>query len=222
MRFHRVLPAAFATLFAVACIEDPTLVEEEGAPPLSEEEVEFLGLTALVQSLEAQENVEDSTSVSVGAARVASDLGLGGPSLAPVSLDLEASTVVDCELGGDVDVTATLTGEYDDETGAGDVVLTVVQTHELCRRNLEDFEVTIFGDPNVTTVLELFSEGDGAIEIDGSIEGGFAVLTGGRVAECFLDLTFSGGETADGQVSLDLTGQVCGRSISVSAGHERS
>jgi hypothetical protein len=222
MRLHRFVPVAFAALFAVSCIEDPTLVEEEGAPPLSQEEVEFLGLTALVQALEAQENVEDSTSVSVGEGQVATTLRSGGPARAPVTVDLASSTVVDCELGGDVKVDATLTGEYDDETGAGDVILTVVKTHELCRRSLDDFEVTFIGDPNITTVLELFSEGDGVVDIEGTIQGGFGALTGGRVAECGLDLTFSGVETADGQVSLTLTGEVCGRSISTPVDHDRS
>ena len=187
MRIHRFVPVALAALAAVSCIDDPTAVEEEGAPPLSQEEIEFLGLTALVQSLEAQENIEDSTSVSVGDAQAAGVLRPGGLALAPVTLDLQASTVVDCELGGDVKIDATLTGEYDDETGAGDVVLTVVKTHELCRRNLGEFEMAVIGDPNVTTVLELFSEGDGVVEIDGSIQGGFGVLTAGRVAEGALD-----------------------------------
>ncbi len=222
MRIHRFVPVALAAVFAASCIEDPTLVEEEGAPPLSQEEVEFLGLTALVQSLQAQENVEDSTSVSLGEGQVATSLRSAGPLLAPVTLDLSTSTVVDCALGGDVNVDATLTGEYDDETGAGDVILTVVMTHELCRRSREDFEVTLIGDPNITTVLELFSEGDGVVDIEGMIQGGIGVLTEGPVAECRMDLAFSGTETADEQVSLDLTGEVCGRSVSTSLDRDRS
>jgi hypothetical protein len=196
-------------------------VEEEGAPPLSEEEIAFLGLTPLLKGLEAQENVEDSTAVDVGAGRVTLPAGLASIGLAPVSFDESVSTVVACDQGGQVDVSAELSGFIDEEAGAADLVFTFVMTPELCRESTDDFDVTLFGDPNITMVLEFQTDGDGVVDLEGSITGGIGALTEGRVAECFLDLAFSGSESAAG-VTLDVQGEVCGRPVSETHGDAQS
>lgn len=213
MRLHRSLPFALAAVFVAGCIDDPTAVEEEGAPPLSEEEIAFLGLTPLLKGLEAQENVEDSTAVDVGAGRVTLASGLATIGLAPRTLDEGVSTVVACDEGGEVGVSARLSGFVDEEIGAADLVLTLVLTPDLCQESSEDSHFTLFGDPNITMVLEILTEGDGVVDLEGTLTGGFGALTGGRVAECALDLAFSGSESADG-VTLDVQGEVCGRPVS--------
>jgi hypothetical protein len=213
MCLPRSLPLALAAVLVAGCIDDPTAVEEEGAPPLSQEEIEFLGLTPLFKGLEAQENVEDSTAVDVAAGRVTLPFGLSAIGLAPRTLDEGVSTVVACEGGGDVDVTAQLTGFVDEEAGSADLVFTFVMTPELCQESSNGFDVTLFGDPNITMVLELLTEGDGVIDLEGSITGGIGALTGGRVAECGLDLAYSGSQSEAG-LTLDVQGEVCGRSVS--------
>jgi hypothetical protein len=202
-----LLPLAFAT-----CIDDPTAVEEEGAPPLSEEEIEFLGLTSLFRSLEAEENVEDSTDVPVAIGTLSPSRHIG-PAAAPVIIDETVQTTVPCGETGVMEVTARLQADADDETGIGSVVFTLVLEPELCQESTDGSDFTLFGDPNITTVIAASSEGDGVLDIEGSMTGGIGVLTGGRVADCPLDVAFAGTESeADGMV-LDVEGQVCGRPV---------
>jgi hypothetical protein len=130
--------------------------------------------------------------------------------------------VVPCAESGDVDVTASLTGVVDEETGTADLTFTFVLVPELCQETEGDFDVTLFGDPDITVVLELLTEGDGVIDLLGSIRGGVGALTGGRVAECQMDLTFAGSEGADGGGTLDVQGEVCGRNVSRSVSHGAS
>lgn len=217
MRFRsvvRVVPVAFAALFATACIEDPTLVEEEGAPALSEDEIEFLGLTPLLKALEGAESAEDSAAIALGRGGARPSSGASGPARAPVAFDEMVSTVVPCEGGGDVDVSVELAGTYDDETGAADMVFTMILTPELCQESSNGFDVTLFGDPNITVIVGFITEGDGVLDIEGSFAGGIAALTDGRVAECFLDVSFSGTESETSGTTLDIEGEVCGRSVS--------
>ncbi|MEJ2539120.1 MAG: hypothetical protein P8188_03895 [Gemmatimonadota bacterium] len=218
MHIRRIVPVALAAVFATACIDDPTAVEEEGAPPLSQEEIEFLGLAALLHGLEAQENVEDSTAVDVGAGRVTMPFASGVAALAPVSVDRAISTVVSCEGTGEVRVVAGLSGFFDDETGAADLVFTLVMTPDLCGESSDGFEATLYGDPTLTMVLELLTEGDGVVDIEGSLRGGLGALVDGRVAECAIDLAFSGTESAEGGTTLSAEGQVCGRPVSTTLG----
>ena len=218
MRLLRSVPLALAAVFATACIDDPTAVEEEGAPPLSQEEVEFLGLTHLFTALEAQESVEDSTDLALGAGRVERLTPAARPALAPVTFDNAISTVVPCELGGEMQVDASLGGFVDDETGAADLVFNFVMTPDRCRESDDGFSPTLFGDPNVTVNLEILTEGDGVIDIEGFIRGGIGALIGGRIAECAMDLTFSGSESAEGETTLTVQGEVCGRPVSTTTG----
>jgi hypothetical protein len=218
----RFLCLALFAVFAAGCIDDPTAVEEEGAPPLSQDEIEFLGLTHLFTALDAQDHVEDSTDLALAQGRVAGSLASGAPALAPRTFDASVSTVVPCAQGGDVDVTASLTGVADEEAGTADLTFTFVLVPELCQEREGDFDVTLFGDPDITVVLELLTEGDGVIDILGSIRGGVGALTDGRVAECAMDLTFAGSETAETGLSLDVQGSVCGRSVTRSVAPDGS
>ena len=223
MRLHRSrllasLPLALVAVLAGGCIDDPTAVEEEGAPPLSQEEIEFLGLTPLFHALEAQENVEDSTAVDVAAGRILRPLAMAVPSLAPTTFDESVSTVVPCAEGGDVDVSATLTGFVDGEAGTADLKFTFVMTPELCAVSDDGFAATLFGDPNITVVFEISTEGDGVIDIEGSMTGGIGALTEGRVAECALDVSFTGSESAEAGTTFDIQGEMCGRPVSTSVG----
>ena len=217
MRRRPLLLLPVLASLLTGCIDDPTAVEEEGAPLLTEQEIEFLGLTALVRSLEAQEAAEDSSNISVDGSPARSIL-FGGPAGAPVVLNEAVSTTIPCDLGGEMEVDLTLTGEFDDETDVGEITLTMTLTPEFCVvESDEGFRASLFGDPAFATTIRLDSDGSGTVEISGGITGGLGALTGGRVANCQFDLSFSGTQTeAGGDILLE--GTACGEDISTTLG----
>jgi hypothetical protein len=213
MRRSSLILSSVLALLLSGCIDDPTAVEEEGAPLLTEQEIEFLGLTALVKSLEAQEAAEDSAAITVDGSPARSIL-LGGPAAAPVVLNEAGSTSVPCDFGGELAVDLALEGVFDDETDVGDLTLTMTLTPNFCGVESEEgFRATLFGDPAFATTIRLDSDGSGTVQVSGGITGGLGALTGGRVASCPLDLSFSGTQTeAGGDILVE--GTACGKEIS--------
>jgi hypothetical protein len=216
MRRSTLLLSSLLPLLLTGCIDDPTAVEEEGAPILSEQEIEFLGLTALAKSLEAQENAEDSTAISADGVSAVRSILLGGPAAAPVVLNEAVSTSVPCDFGGEMAVDLTLQGELDDETDVGEITLTMTLTPDFCGVESDaGFRATLFGDPAFATTIRLESDGSGVVQISGGITGGLGALTGGRVASCQFDLSFSGTQTEAGG-DIQVEGTACGEAISTS------
>ena len=140
-----------------------------------------------------------------------------GLQAAPFELTAEFETSVECPLGGLVAVTADITVSGDTETEAAVIDYSMTQVHDACVAMSENQrQFTLWGAPSLGMDFFVESSGQGVVEWSGAIQGAVDWATDGREGTCNLAIEFSGLQQGDAAVSAELTGTVCGFTISQS------
>jgi hypothetical protein len=195
--------ATILSLTVVACGDDPT--GNDSGDELSSTEVAAV-LTALESALASVNLIIGGGGPVTGPARVP----------IPVNESDEGSFL--CE-SGTVEVSASLTGSFDDETQEDNLTTTVSFDPKACVVGDGTKTLTLDGDPSVEFVLNSTSTQDGRTT-SGTEKGGFSFTSSdGRSGSCALDVTFSS-TFESGLVSIDtpinstITGTICGLSAS--------
>jgi len=193
--------AAVAIVSVTACIDDPTLVDDDPIP-LSRADAELLGLQVWRQIFENALAAADDPEAS------------GGPAAAPVQFAAAQDTTLTCELGGTVDAHIEVSGSGDDETGEIELTLAVTQAHHGCVEDAGDgSRFTLDGWPDVTATLTFGLDAAQTITLTGSIEGAIRAAAGGRSGICAVDIAFGGQQDAQGVGSYSVDGTMCGASV---------
>jgi hypothetical protein len=190
-----VLLALIATVGVSACSDDPT----GPGDPLTTAERALLAQSLFAFGFEA--TATDPPGANAGPA--AADFA--------VQLDL----TVPCPVAGNVDISGSLDGTVDDQSGALAFDYVLAQTHQGCVVRSEDgsVELRIDGEPG-TTLAYSISASEGAYEASGTLEGGVRYTSGDRSGVCTTDLSWSGSGAIDGGGSFSLSGTICGTSVS--------
>lgn len=197
--------ALAALVFGVALATTACDDDEPVAVPLTASEAELLGVGMWRQGF------------SVG---VSIPIGFGSTAGAPVAaqtVEVDDEVLVSCELGGQVSNALSVFSVVDEETGAGEASITIVQSHDSCTFQEGGTTFTVSGAPNITTVWEFDGDGAGNMDFTGSIMGGVTASTGEASGQCPIDIAFDGALTAGTSVDFSIAGEVCGRAVSRSA-----
>lgn len=134
------------------------------------------------------------------------------PPLAAQTTDYEDETTVSCDLSGSV--TVETSAFFQQEGEGGTVSIVGVKTHSGCTFQTEGFTFTLDGAPAVTTAWDFTGDGQGAVSFDGSMTGAVNVTSDQGSGLCAFDVEWGGSNTAEGTFGFQLTGTVCGRSVS--------
>lgn len=135
---------------------------------------------------------------------------------APVAIDNETTVTLSCPLGGSFSAARSVSGTIDSETGAMDLSVGLVQTHDGCGVRSADSatEFTLDGAPNVTSTQSFTTDGAGAFTLGGTMSGAVDWVTGDRSGRCEVGLEYSGSGDGQGAFSMTLSGTMCGVTIS--------
>jgi len=203
----RAVPAMALTLILGmgACIDDPTLVDDDPIP-LSRAEAELLGLEVLRDFLEIAFSVDPQAAAEASAAAV-------GPAAAIFTFDQSSDTTFTCELGGTIDSHLEVSGTVDDVTNEAELLAVVVQTHRGCVAGEGDQLFTIDGLPNLTATFAFSLDGTGGVALEGSFEGAITASAGGRSGICVADVHFSGSVDSTGEDQFTVGGTMCGAAV---------
>jgi len=141
----------------------------------------------------------------------------GGPQTVPFSFGAEFETVVQCPLGGLVNVAASLEVTGNTESDAGHIEYTMTQIHNACVVTSENGRTfTLWGNPDMSVAFSVDNDGMGVVEWGGSIQGTIDWETEGREGSCTVQMEFSGRDATDSAMTASMSGTVCGFSISQS------
>lgn len=209
LMIHRLRPLLAAiVLFGTvsACIDDP-LPDTEGIP-LTEAQAELLGLQTWRAALEARVAVDADTT----AAASLRAMSLTGASLVPMSFSDSASVSEPCGISGSIDSDVFLAGVLDVETEEIALDFRIVQTHNVCRDQMDGTTTTLIGAPNIETEFVIATDGE-TLAVIGRVEGGIVIFSDGRSAQCDVQIGFAGLERPDGTSSYRLEGTVCGIAV---------
>lgn len=204
-----VLTLLVLGLAPLGCIDDPAIIND--SIPISEEEARLLALDIFSDAFEAREATDVAVSAAVAAAP-ASSRGTGTLAAA-VPISAAADTTIACELSGSIYVAVAVTGEVDETTGEAVLDFSLLQVHRDCGQSNGDVTFRLEGDPSVTTLLRIVSDGQQNIDLLGSMSGAVGVTSDGREGRCEIALAFTGRQNADGTATVTLTGMVCGMSV---------
>jgi len=156
-----------------------------------------------------------SATVFASASGVPTGAQAAGPQGAPVHYAAGVSGEFPCPLGGTVTMVGEAEFNGDDETGEGEVSLTVTQAHNDCVAESESgILFTLNGAPQISAEL-LLQVSEDALSLDGAYSGGVDWATDGREGTCPVDIEFDisfGVSSETG--SATMAGTVCGLSIS--------
>lgn len=162
---------------------------------------------------EAQEMVEALASTGAFSPTTGGSMGMSS-SAAGVPVEVDVSTSNSCPGGGSVQVQGTLSGDMNQETGAGEFQLSLDQTHQDCTASSESGRSFTFnGSPSVDTDMDFTTTADGTFDVTGTNTGGFDWQSQGESGSCDVNLSyeFSGSaETFSGSVE----GSICGVDVS--------
>ena len=139
---------------------------------------------------------------------------VGTPPIAAQSSEYQAETTESCDLAGTVTLETTGFLVEDPDGEGGTISIVGVQTHAGCTFEAEGITFTLDGAPSVTTAWEFMGDGQGNIAFDGSMTGGVDVTSGTASGFCGFDVDWTGASTAQGSLTFELEGTVCGRAVS--------
>lgn len=199
-------------LTAAACSDD-----DPAGPSGDLSAAEATELAGIVAQLAVQQGFSAAGSGSGAAAGPAA-----APAAAPIAFENSVEFTNGCPQGGTVAVIANVSGTVDDETGAIDSDLTVVQTHAACRASGGQTGTiyTLDGAPNVTVTMGVeTSPQAGTFDITAAFDGGVGWSVDGRSGTCSMDLSVaSSGNTLAGTGTNTVTGSICGVTVSSTIG----
>lgn len=208
-RFLSVLTIAFVSGGVVACSDDPTGATGE----LTEQQAQELAEVIFVQGFTLSNSSFDPASPFAG------DPALQAAAGVPVDFDFGPESVP-CEFGGNVTVEGSLTGDVDQETGAGTLDFSLTQVHDDCGVQSEaGTSFTLNGNPNTGLDLGFDFAETGDFTMSGTMGGGVAWLTGGNSGTCTISLTINASGNVETEAfSGSVTGTACGHSINETIG----
>lgn len=125
--------------------------------------------------------------------------------------EVSYNETVDCSGGGSVGISGTIS-----VSGQGESIsLNWTMTHNSCTETApsDGSSWTFNGDPSVTLALT-GSGGENNFSYQGSQQGGIAWSSGGRSGSCGIDVQYNMSGSAQGSVSVSVSGTVCGRDVS--------
>lgn len=196
------LAGLLLALGLTACIEDPSAVE---GPPLSPDELRLLGFELAATTLEAR--------LEAGVDEDAP--GAGGT--VPVVVDREATGTRPCALGGEVEVTASASGSYDDVTRVGAIAFHIVADPDDCRRQRGGLTFELNGWPDVVADLDFARDPAGILTLSGAIDGAVLFERGDQdgTGICFVDLALDGSvdRTQSSSLPVRVSGTLCGATL---------
>lgn len=202
MRRNKVGPVTLAAVVALAaCGDDGTQPEMD---PLTEAEAAEIAAFLMGQSFGATGmpvSLQEMARIEPGSPPVA---------LARVDFDETVTEVVQCPLGGSVQVTATAEGFADDATGEFQMDATQTQVYDECVGQGEDeaFTFTLDSAPDVVSDFYLAMDAQGALTAFGFVEGALDWAAGERSGSCAIDFQFDL-QADGGSLTLSASGQVC-------------
>ena len=133
---------------------------------------------------------------------------------AAVTFNETVDISADCPLGGMVSLMGTTSGDVDDQTGAGEISITVELEHSGCVvQGDEGTQFTLTGNPNLAFSFNITTDGGDNSAFSGGILGGVEFATSEKDGNCSIDYDFSGEASANG-FSFATTGSVCGVDVS--------
>jgi hypothetical protein len=137
-----------------------------------------------------------------------------GPQAIPFSFASEFEGVVQCDLGGSVNVAASFEASGDTDSEAGHVEYSMTQVHDACVVMSEnDRTFTLWGNPSMNVAFSVDNDGQGVVEWGGSVQGIIDWETDGREGSCSVQLEFAGRTELDVSATASMNGTVCGFSI---------
>jgi len=144
------------------------------------------------------------------------DVGAGapaGPAQAPFDFDESITLTAQCDLGGNIVLSGSLSGSIDDVTFASDIDFTVIFDPNACIVSDGTNTFTVEGDPNITLVLNIVTTGTTqAFTASGTETGGFTYTSSdGRSGGCEIDVTYSIVGNDIGIETIEISGTVCGQ-----------
>ncbi len=198
---RRTLLAAALLVGVAACSDDPTGPDD--------------ALTAAERALLAQ------SLFAFGFEATATDPPSADAGPVAADFDVEIDLTVQCPVAGSLDISGSLDGTVDEQTGdlAFDYELTQVHASCVVRSDDGSVELRIDGEPG-TTLAYSISASEGAYDASGTLEGGVRYTSGDRSSVCTADLAWSGSGEVDGSGSFSLSGSICGTSVSVAFSKE--
>lgn len=133
----------------------------------------------------------------------------GSPSMAaPVAINVQYTNRHYCDAGGYIDVSGSLTGSFDSETGSGSAWLQVLETLTDCTFDVNGTAWILNGDPYLSATGS-FTWLNGLPATQQSISIGGAIDYNGNFCAVNLSILYSTG----GQGTTTYSGTVCGYSI---------
>ena len=175
-----------------------------------------LDLSGELTELESQELSAVLLSTTLQSALVPQQPAPSGPALTPFSFSSAVDGAAACALGGDVNVTGEAMIEGDDATNVIDASFGVVQVHRDCVVEGDDGKrFTLNGSPSIEADFNMFTNGEGGFEMDGSLLGAIQWESDGLAGVCEIAVEYSaGGSESSGHFSFFVEGTVCGFSVS--------
>jgi hypothetical protein len=199
MKMQRFLGTLAIVSFLAAC-SDGGVSPTEGDP-----------LTDLESEALAGELLEGAFS---GMSAGLSGQGTQSPNLSqvPISFSLDISHVESCEGSGTINLSVSMSGTIDDQTGEGDLALEIVETMNDCVVTAEGVVFTVNGNPNITMTGDFTMSGE-SISGTFAFNGGFSYSAAdGRVGSCGVDVDIVFSPT-----SLSFSGTVCNTTVNYEA-----
>lgn len=193
------LIALVATVGLGACGDGSDIVMGE----LSEAEAQDLAGVVMV-----------ATFSSTGSVPTQPALSPDGPQAVPFTFAAEIDTTVQCPLGGNVGIAASLEVAGDTESSAGSVEYAMTQIHNACVVMSENGRTfTLWGNPSMNVAFTVQNNGQGVVEWAGSIQGVIDWQTDGREGSCSVAMEFAGRDEQGAQSVASMVGSACGFSI---------
>ena len=203
MRKHVGFLTLVGAVSLSACGDDPVSVGDV----LSEAEAAALGEVIFASALS---NVNASPEPSMAVVE--------GPQAAPVSYEVDVDVTGDCQLGGTVNIEASVDYQGDTETEEFAIDYTAKLVHDDCAAIAEgtEQEFILNGAPDLTFVFSLATAQE-SFELSGTMNGNIAWESGERSGQCLVTVEFAGdadqfGESGThGAFSFD--GSICGNEL---------
>lgn len=202
--------AAALLLTAAACSDD-----DPAGPTGDLTATEASELAGIVAQLGVQQGFSAAGSSTASAPA-------GGPLAAPIAFENTSEFSTGCPQGGTVAIQATISGTVDNETGAIDSDLAVVQTHSSCQVSggQTGTVYTLDGAPDLAISMTVTTSPQaGTFNVTGAFDGAVSWAADGRSGTCTMDLDVtSTGNTLSASGSNTVSGSVCGIAVSSTIG----
>ncbi|MGD8288380.1 MAG: hypothetical protein PVJ80_03410 [Gemmatimonadota bacterium] len=201
MRPNVVRTMALAASVAFAACGETDLPLDE----LNEAEAQELAAALVVQTFTTAEAGQPEAPATAGA------------QLAPFSYDGSVETSVQCPLGGVVALAADVAVEGDTESEAVALDYSMTQVHDACGVVTDsERQFTLWGAPSLMLDLLVESNGQGVVEMAGSVVGGVDWATDDREGHCEVALEMEARIEAEVSVDYGMSGTVCDFEVSSS------